>query len=127
MEIRTVQRTTPGSVEIQAVLAEAEYLQLAGHLQDLYVFARPLVNNPTSLILTGARHSHAKYLLFPKNLRRRCRMNHFDPTELSCGLLSAAGRLYVIYNLPGKTIPTALGHDDTETSADESRDDYGAR
>ena len=104
--IRTLkQGEEDGHFAVSALLTQEEYAELQGRLDDLRVFAATLIDEPASTIKTGARHSYAKYLLFPVKLRRRWRTDQFDFEKLRCGVLNHEGTLYVIYAVPGKPGP----------------------
>ncbi len=100
MRILSLKSGRAAGIEVRALLSEAEFSHLAGHLCDLYVFAAPLVNEPAAAIRTGARHSYAKYLLFPVVLRREHQATQFDFGSLRCGVVAHAEQLFVIYRVP---------------------------
>ena len=73
VKIRELQQAAPGTLDITGQLSEAEYAALGGKLNDLCLFAADSISQSASVIKTGARHSYAKYLLFPVALRRKWR------------------------------------------------------
>lgn len=89
-------------VEIRAIIGNAEFLQLLGNLENLCVFAISTISEPATSIKTGARHSYAKYLLFPVKLRRQFKTDDYDFEELTCGTVKYKDKLYVIYGVPRK-------------------------
>jgi len=89
-------------IEIKATLAESEFDQLSSSLNNLCVFAIKAIKEETKCIKTGARHSHAKYLLFPKALRRKLNTSDFDFEKLTCGTVEFEDKLFVIFGLPRK-------------------------
>ena len=100
----------PGSVVIKSTMGVPEFEQLIGRLDNLCVFATKTVNEPASFTKTGARHSWAKYLLFPVTLRRRFRTDHFDFEKLTCSTVLYKDGLYVIYKVPGKMAVESEGN-----------------
>jgi len=92
----------PGTVEVKAIMEDAEFEQLVGNLDNLCVFATKTVTEPSSAIQTGARHSFARYLLFPVRLRRQFKTDEFDFDKLLCGAVEQKDKLYVIYGVPRK-------------------------
>lgn len=106
MRIRVLQQGKElGTLEIHGQLTEQEYLELRGRLQDLRLFAAESVSEPASCVKTGARHSFAKYLLFPVGLRRKWRADDYDFGKLRCGALPHGETLFVIYSVPLKGAP----------------------
>ncbi len=103
----------PRAVEIKAILGDTEFEQLAGNLKSLCVFATLNIKEPANAIKTGARHSYAKYLLFPVSLRREFKTDTFNFDELECGAIHYKDKLYVIYGVPRKGLSTQ-SQDDTE-------------
>src|SRR5437667_3309011 len=95
----------PHGVEVKALLGDTEFQQLLGHLDNLAVFATETIDEPATAILTGARHSAAKYLLFPVKLRRQFKTGGYDFGKLSCGVMKYRDMLYVIYGLPITATP----------------------
>jgi len=94
----------PRGVEIKAIMGLPEFEQLVGSLDNLCVFACKTITEPASVIKTGARHSWAKYILFPVKLRRRFKTTDFDFENLTCGTVEYKDKLYVIYAVPGKVL-----------------------
>ena len=104
MIIRTLKQSEePGHLELTGLLTEEEYAELNGHLNDLRIFSDRLVTESANTIRSGARHSFAKYLLFPVTLRRRWRTDKHDFERLRCGTFCHRGMLYVIYAIPAKS------------------------
>lgn len=87
---------------IKAIIGVPEFEQLAGNLDNLCVFATKTVTEPSSAIKTGARHSFAKYLLFPVKLRRRFKASDFDFEKIICGTVEYKDTLYVVYGVEKK-------------------------
>ncbi len=112
----------PGGFDVKGLLGGAEFKQLAGNLQDLCVFSRSTITKPTSAIKTGARHSYAKYLLFPSALRRQFKTEAYDYGRLRCGVLRSRDSVYVIYAVPSVGAPTSEpnGGEDPPSSPLES-------
>jgi hypothetical protein len=50
-------------------------------------------------IRTGARHSYAKYLLFPVKLRRQFRTDEYGFDKSTCGVMTYRHKLYVTYSV----------------------------
>lgn len=102
----------PHSVDIKASMGDTEIEQLLGRRENLAVFATETIDEPATAIKTGARHSFAKYLLFPVKLRRQFKTDGYDFDNLSCGVVKYRDTLYVIYGLPAKTTGgnVAIGH-----------------
>ena len=71
-------------------------------MSNLCVFATSTIGEPASAIRTGARHSYAKYLLFPVTVRRQFKTDKFDFKNIVCGTLRYKDKLYVIYEVPKK-------------------------
>ena len=108
MRILRVSATKEASeLEIQGLLDQSEFRQLLGELQDLCIFSQGTIIEPASAIKTGARHSYAKYLLFPVKLRRQYKTDAFDFTRIRCGVLKYQERLYAIYDIPSNTTLTS--------------------
>lgn len=91
-------------IEIKATLAESEFDQLSSSLNNLCVFAIKAINEETKCIKTGARHSHAKYFLFPKALRRKLNTSDFDFEKLTCGAVEFMDKVFVIYGVERKEL-----------------------
>lgn len=100
VEILGLQADKARGIIIRALVRENEFEQLQGHLDALCVFATKLITTPTSIIKTGARHSCAKYLLFPAALRRRFKTNEYAFDAISCGVILFPEALYAIYAVP---------------------------
>jgi hypothetical protein len=103
--VRIIQLETgrkAGKVEITGLMDTGEFNQLLGFLDDLHVFAAPLLTQPATTIKTGAKNSYAKYLLFPVKLRRAFKTEQYDFGKVTCGTLESRQKLYVIYQLPRK-------------------------
>ena len=81
-------------------MSDTEFQHLLGNLRNLCVFAATTIDEPATAIKTGARHSYAKYLLFPVTLRREVRTDDYDFDKLSCGVIKYHDKLYVVYGLP---------------------------
>lgn len=94
----------PNGVVIRALMGQTEFKQLLGNLDNLCVFSTAAVNEPTSYTKTGARHSHAKYLLYPKKLRAKFKKEEFDFEKLSCGTVEYRDKLFVIYGVERKNV-----------------------
>ena len=90
------------AVEIQALLGSAEFDQLIGTLDHICVFATRTITERATAIKTGARHSYAKYLLFPVSLRRRFKTDEYDFEKIKSGTVKYRDKLYVIYEVPRK-------------------------
>ena len=104
MRILTLEENSrPHHVEIKALLGETEFQQLLGRLDNLAVFATEAIDEPAAAIKTGARHSYAKYLLFPVKLRRQFKTDGYDFNNLSCGVVKYRETLYVVYGLQKKS------------------------
>jgi hypothetical protein len=92
----------PRGIEIKALLSDTEFGQLLSQLDNLCVFATQTITEPATAIKTGARHSYAKYLLFPVKLRRQFKTDDFDFEKVECGAVKYRDKLYVIYGVPRK-------------------------
>ena len=92
----------PGGLDIKGLLGNAEYEQLRGQLLDLRVFSRGMLTEPASVVKTGAKHSLAKYLLFPVTLRRQFKADRFDFGQIRCGAIRHRETIYVIYEIPSR-------------------------
>lgn len=87
---------------INALLRETEFLQLKGHLKKLAVFSVENLNFSSKAIKTGARHSYARYLLLPVNLRRAFKTDKHDFNNIKCGALTFKDELFVVYSFKRK-------------------------
>ena len=107
MIIIKLQKSTkpPRGIEIRALLSDVEFEHLLGNLDRLCVFATKTINEPATTIKTGARHSYAKYLLFPVRLRRLFKLDDFDFNKIACGAVKYRDKVYIIYGLPRKDAP----------------------
>ena len=94
----------PRGVEIKAIMGLPEFEQLVGSLENLCVFACKTITEPASVIKTGARHSWAKYILFPVKLRRKFETTDFDFENLTCGTVEYKDKLYVVYGMKRKVL-----------------------
>ena len=94
----------PNGIIVTALLGNAEYEQFLGNLDNLCVFARRTITERATATKTGARHSYAKYLLFPVKLRRKFKTEKFDFQKITCGKLIYKDKLYVIYEIPRKQL-----------------------
>lgn len=99
MILHLEQSQQPNAVEVKARMEDSEFEQLLGNLDELRVFASKTIIEPASVIQTGARHSYAKYLLFPVKLRRQFRTDEYDFEKLRCGALKHREKLYIIYEV----------------------------
>src|SRR5258706_14328599 len=108
----------PHGVEVKALLGDTEFQQLLGHLDNLAVFATETIDEPATAILTGARHSAARYLLFPVTLRRQFKTDDYDFEKLSCGVMKYRDMLYVIYGLPRTGVVEELKCDEQTRDTD---------
>ena len=91
-------------VEFNGIMGGAEFRQLLGHLDSLCVFATQTITEEASFIKTGARHSYAKYFLFPVKLRRQYRADDYDFGKLLCGTVEFRDKLFVVYGVPKKGV-----------------------
>lgn len=96
------QSQKPGAVEVRAIMDDAEFEQLVGNLDNLCVFSTKTITETASAIQTGARHSYAKYLLFPVRLRRQFKTDDYNFEKIVCGAVKHGSKLYVIYEVPKK-------------------------
>ena len=94
----------PDNVEINASLTPAEFEQLAGELENLGVFAVKRLEEPASIIRTGAKHTYAKYVLFPSRLRKNYKTAQYDFDQVRCGTLEDEERLHIVYSVPRKGV-----------------------
>lgn len=92
----------PEGIDIHADISPEEFEQLGGELEDLKVFARQTLEDPASIIRTGAKNTYAKYLLVPSRLRKEHPTTRYDFDRVRCGLLKDEEWLYVIYAVPRK-------------------------
>ena len=92
----------PNGIGIIGIMGSAEFEQLVGALDFLCVFSTKTIVERATAIKTGARLSHAKYLLFPVSLRRRFKTDEFDFEKIVCGSVRYRDKLYVIYEVPRK-------------------------
>ncbi len=92
----------PDAVEITALLGIKELQQLLGELSEICVFFTGSITAKTSITMTGARHTHAKYFLFPAKLRREFKADEFDFSKVTCGAVRYREKLFVIYGVPRK-------------------------
>jgi len=80
--------------------------QNSGSLSEIWTISVSLlqktITEPTSFTKTGARHSFAKYLLFPVKLRRQFKTDEFDFEKLQCGTVLYKDKLYVVYGVSKK-------------------------
>lgn len=100
MILNLEQSQEQNAIEIRARMHDQEFEQLLGNLDELCVFACKTIKEPASVVQTGARHSYAKYLLFPVKLRRQFKTDEYDFSKLLCGALRSKDKLYVIYEVP---------------------------
>lgn len=93
-----------GMVELTVcgMLTEAEFRNLRGNIDRIRIFPLAMIETPSSVIRTGARHSHAKYFLFPSALRRKVSIDQFDLAQTRCGTFETDGDLYVVFAVPGR-------------------------
>ena len=96
--------TKRSAVRVTALLGAEEYRQLAGHLDNLFVFCTQIAKQQTSVTKTGARHSYAKYLLFPAKLRRLFPTESYDFSRVRCGTATYKDELIILYRVPKKSI-----------------------
>ena len=92
----------PDTVVIVGLVGGAEFRQLAGNLTSICLCATKTIVEKSSIIKTGARHSHAKYFLFPATLRRRFKTEEFNFEKIVCGSVRYRDKLYIIYEVPRK-------------------------
>jgi hypothetical protein len=112
------ENSKPHSVEVKALLGDTEFQQLLGRLDNLAVFATEAIDEPATAIKTGARHSFAKYLLFPVKLRRQFKTDGYDFSKLSCGVMKYRDTLFVIYGVQKKaTEDVASKEQETDRSS----------
>jgi len=96
----------PKTLEVTTRVQKQEFAQLLGCLDDLCVFSTSTIKEHASAIKTGARHNWAKWLLFPRKLRRKFKASEYDFTNLCCGAIENGDRLFVIYGVQKKSIVT---------------------
>ena len=92
-------------------MGDTEVEQLLGRRENLAVFATETIDEPATAIKTGARHSFAKYLLFPVKLRRQFKTDGYDFDNLSCGVVKYRDSLFIIYGLQRKAVVAELRSD----------------
>ena len=96
------QQKNTGGVKVTAMMSMPEFQHLVKNLDKIGTFDKSTVIEPASTVKTGAKHSYAKYLLFPVKLRRQFQTDSFDFDKLACGALAQEDTLYVIYRVPRK-------------------------
>jgi len=96
------------AIIVKAILGTHEFAQLQGNITDICVFATHTIDVRATFTKTGARHSHAKYLLLPAALRRRLPKNDYDFKRLTCGMVHYKDELFIVYRIP-KTPQLARG------------------
>ena len=101
----------PKGIEISALMGVPEFAQLAGNIENLCVFATKTITEPSSVIKTGARHSYAKYLLFPVKLRRLFKGTDFEFEKIVCGTVEYKDALYVVFGVRRKASTIEKGDD----------------
>ncbi|MFQ5787154.1 MAG: hypothetical protein ACE5H1_04160 [Thermodesulfobacteriota bacterium] len=89
-------------VVINALLGNSEFKQLLGHLDCLCVFSTKTISEPASFTKIGAKHRHAKYLLFPVKLRRQFSLDEYDFDKLTCGCVEYKDKVFVVYGVSKK-------------------------
>ncbi len=94
----------PNGIEFRGLMGGAEFKQLGGDLHNLCVFSTARIAEPATYTKTGARHSAAKYLLFPAALRRQSGADEFDFDRMTCATMQYRQRLYVIYSVPSNEL-----------------------
>lgn len=102
LNLKNGARKGNGGVEFSGIMGGPEFRQLLGNLDSLCVFATQTITEGASFIKTGARHSYAKYFLFPVKLRRKYRADEYDFEKLLCGTVEYRDRLFVVYGVPKK-------------------------
>ncbi len=95
----------PNKVEIKAIMEETEFKRLLGYLDHLCVFETETIVEHSSAIKTGAKHSFARYLLFPVKFRKQFKTNEFDFEKLTCIAIKFEDNLFVIHKVPPKSLP----------------------
>ncbi|MBI4454748.1 MAG: hypothetical protein HY644_02495 [Acidobacteria bacterium] len=104
MRILKVEKTAePHVVRITAVLGETEFEQLAGNLDHLCIFSTKTICEPSRATRTGARHSWAGWLLFPKCLQRQFKTENFDFERIKCGVVKYLDKLYIVHEVSRKS------------------------
>ena len=93
------------AIVIKAILGSQEFAQLQGNIQDICVFATHTIDERATFIKTGARHSHAKFLLLPAVLRRKLPIDTYDFQRLTCGIVHYKDELFVVYRVPRAASP----------------------
>lgn len=102
LRILTLEKTKdPHVIEIKAVIGDTEFAQLAGDLDHLCVFAAKSINEQAAATKTGARHSWAKWLLFPKRLQRQFGTDNLNFEDVTCGVVRYLDKVYVVYVVYG--------------------------
>lgn len=105
MRILTLENSKkPRGIEIRALISDTEFSQLISNLDHLCVFATKTIDEPAKVIRTGARHSYAKYLLFPVKLRRKFKADEFNFENITCGAVKYRDKLYVVFGVPKKNM-----------------------
>ena len=99
MILHLERNTDPGFVEIRASMEDDEFEQLLGNLDELRVLAAKTITEPASVVQTGARHSYAKYLLFPVRVRRQFKRDGYDFDKLRCEAVKNRDKLYVSFEV----------------------------
>jgi hypothetical protein len=99
------------AITIKAILGTHEFTQLQGNIQDICVFATHTIDVHASFIKTGARHSHAKFLLLPAALRRKLPINAYDFRKMTCGIVHYKEELFIVYRVPrvSRVAPASSG------------------
>lgn len=92
-------------VVVRAILGGQEFEHLGGALDNLCVFSTKVVCEESSVIKTGAKHSHAKYFLYPVSLRKKVNANDFEFERVTCGTVEYKDSLYIVFAVPRK-VPT---------------------
>jgi len=104
--------SNPATLEIESILEKKEFLQLLGRLDDLCVFSTSAIHEPAKLIRTGARHSCARYFLFPAKLRRKYKSSDYSFEGIQCGVIENTESLFVIYQLPKQGFSSKTADDE---------------
>lgn len=90
-------------VVIRALMGVPEFEQLGGSLDKLCVFSTKTIREPSSVIKTGARHSYAKYFLFPVSLRRRFKTEEYDFENLKSGTVAYKDEVFIVFGVERKS------------------------
>lgn len=106
---RIVNHEDKHNLDITAKMNQDEFIELHGCLNRLCVVNASAIKTPCSVIKTGARHSCAKYFLFPAPLRRRFKTDEFDYNEIRCGTMECDNVLLVVYRIPRRGIGVDTG------------------